>query len=298
VTGTPPEPDPRKPSAPVRNRTLKPLGSALAALVAVMPAAAIASEPDSAEEGASAPGHQPDVDSPSFDPGGDTALPFDTGPPPPGAPQAESPDAGPLESEPLDDPDVRAAPAEPDGASSPEGGDAVPPLEGSPPAAPADPGFNIEPPPESGVSPGDEPATPPEAQSLGSEPHSDTGSEIQKLEAHAVVAVSRGDDQGSTPQDSSTSPPSGGSTEVGTDGGEVVVKPIADVDEAPASRPARFHTVRPGESLWSIAQQLAGPDASTASIALSVARLWHLNRDRIASGDPDVILTGTKLRLR
>jgi LysM domain len=296
VTGPAPDPDARKSSAPGRNRTLKPLGSALAALIAVMPAAAVASEPDSADEGASAPGQQPDVDSPSFDPGGDTALPFDTGPPPSGAPGAESPDAGPLESEPLDDPDVRAAPAEPDAAPSPD--DAVPPIEGSPPAAPADPGFNIEPPPESSDAPADQPAPPPGAQSLWREPHSDPASEIQRLEAHAVVAVSRRDDRDSTQSDSSSTPTSAGEAEAGTDDGEVVAQPVADVDLAPSSRPARFHTVRPGESLWSIAQQLAGPDASTASIALSVARLWHLNRDRIASGDPDVILTGTKLRLR
>jgi hypothetical protein len=296
VTGPPPEPDARKAGAPGRNRTVKPLGSALAALIAVMPGAAIASEPDSAEEGAGAPGQQPDADSPSFDPGGDTALPFDTGPPPSGAPGADSPDAGPLESEPLDDPDVRAVPAEPDAAPSPE--DAVPPIEGSPPAAPADPGFNIEPPPESGDSPANEPAAPPVAQSLGREPHSDTASEIQRLEADAVVAVTRSDERDSTPPESSSTPTSRGSTEAGTDDGEVIAQPVTDVDLAPSSRPARFHTVRPGESLWSIAQQLAGPDASTASIALSVARLWHLNRDRIASGDPDVILTGTKLRLR
>ena len=208
MTGPPPDPDVRKSSAPGRNRTVKPLGSALAALIAVMPAAAVASEPDSAEEGAGAPGQQPDIDSPSFDPGGDTALPFDTGPPPSGAPGAESPDAGPLESEPLDDPDVRAAPAEPDAAPGPE--DAVPPIEGSPPAAPADPGFNIEPPPESSDSPADQPAPPPGAQSLGREPHSDPASEIQRLEAHAVVAVTRSDDRDSTPPDSSGTPTSGG----------------------------------------------------------------------------------------
>ena len=39
-------------------------------------------------------------------------------------------------------------------------------------------------------------------------------------------------------------------------------------------------------------------DASTAEIADEVARLWTLNRDRIASGDANLIVAGTKLKLR
>jgi nucleoid-associated protein YgaU len=61
---------------------------------------------------------------------------------------------------------------------------------------------------------------------------------------------------------------------------------------------ARFHTVRPGESLWSIAEALLGSDVSATRIAAEVARLWELNRDRIPSGDPDLIAVGQELRLR
>jgi nucleoid-associated protein YgaU len=60
----------------------------------------------------------------------------------------------------------------------------------------------------------------------------------------------------------------------------------------------RFHVVEPGESLWAIAKRLLGPDASAARIAREVARLWGLNEERIATGNPDLLLPGTKLRLR
>ena len=59
-----------------------------------------------------------------------------------------------------------------------------------------------------------------------------------------------------------------------------------------------FLVVQPGDSLWSIAKRLVGPDASPAQIARKVSRLWDLNDDRIGTGRPDLILVGTKLRLR
>ena len=55
--------------------------------------------------------------------------------------------------------------------------------------------------------------------------------------------------------------------------------------------------VQAGESLWSIAAALLGPDASSAEIARAVRRLWELNSERIGSGDPDVIMVGERLRL-
>ena len=57
----------------------------------------------------------------------------------------------------------------------------------------------------------------------------------------------------------------------------------------------RFLTVRPGDSLWSIAKGLLGPDASSAQIARKVAQLWKLNSERIGTGRPDLLLVGTKL---
>jgi Tfp pilus assembly protein FimV len=79
---------------------------------------------------------------------------------------------------------------------------------------------------------------------------------------------------------------------------EAVTQPIATTDDRPAPQGARIHTVRQGESLWTIAERLVAPNASTTEIAEEVARLWDLNRDQIGSGDPNVIFAGTELRLR
>ena len=60
----------------------------------------------------------------------------------------------------------------------------------------------------------------------------------------------------------------------------------------------RQHTVTPGQSLWSIAAALRGPDASAAEIAREVNRLWTINEERIATGNPDLLMVGTRLKLR
>ncbi len=61
---------------------------------------------------------------------------------------------------------------------------------------------------------------------------------------------------------------------------------------------ARVHVVQRGESLWSIATDRLGERAGVAQIAREVDRLWQLNENRIASGSPDLLYTGTRLRLR
>jgi hypothetical protein len=78
---------------------------------------------------------------------------------------------------------------------------------------------------------------------------------------------------------------------------------VAAVAQAPArpSRPARpgdeSHVVQSGESLWSIAADLLGDDASPARIAREVNRLWEANRDRIGTGNRDLVMAGTRLEL-
>jgi Tfp pilus assembly protein FimV len=60
----------------------------------------------------------------------------------------------------------------------------------------------------------------------------------------------------------------------------------------------RFHVVRPGESLWSIAADIVGEQATVAAVAREVDRLWELNDERIRTGDPDLLYAGTRLVLR
>ena len=67
--------------------------------------------------------------------------------------------------------------------------------------------------------------------------------------------------------------------------------------EATGRRGHRTHVVRHGECLWSIAEGHIGSDATPAQIARLVKRLWELNARRIGTGDPDMLMVGTKLRL-
>jgi nucleoid-associated protein YgaU len=57
------------------------------------------------------------------------------------------------------------------------------------------------------------------------------------------------------------------------------------------------YTVRPGDSLWSIARRVLEPQASAGRIAREVNRLWELNQARIGTGNPSLIHVGTVLDL-
>lgn len=52
-------------------------------------------------------------------------------------------------------------------------------------------------------------------------------------------------------------------------------------------------TVRSGESLWSITQQLLGPEASVDQVAVTWPQLWEANGERIPN--PDLVQPGTLL---
>jgi membrane protein implicated in regulation of membrane protease activity len=75
-------------------------------------------------------------------------------------------------------------------------------------------------------------------------------------------------------------------------------------DKAPSAKGGAAHTthtahavvvVEPGDSLWSISEERLGPDATARRIAKHTERLWALNRERIGSGDPNLILAGQQL---
>jgi nucleoid-associated protein YgaU len=55
--------------------------------------------------------------------------------------------------------------------------------------------------------------------------------------------------------------------------------------------------VRPGDSLWRIAGRHLGSDATVTATAQEVTRLWELNRQRIGTGNPDLIFPGQTLRM-
>jgi peptidoglycan hydrolase-like protein with peptidoglycan-binding domain len=74
---------------------------------------------------------------------------------------------------------------------------------------------------------------------------------------------------------------------------EVVQRPRA----APAPQSTSTYTVQPGDSLWPIAERHLARTSSVTEIAKQVQDLESINRDRIASGDPDLLEAGEELRL-
>jgi LysM domain len=280
--------------------------SAVVALAAVLPAASIAAEPDRSQEGGFAPeqGQDVETDSLSFDPGGDTDLPFDTGPQSEPSPDS-SPDEAPLEVEPTDDPDGRLAPFAAPEAPAPGVGEDAPvrPVDGVQPGAPPSSGFSIEPTPSDVAAPEPVPAPRPEPQPLPSEPGSGPKAVVSQRRLTAIVSAEPRPAPAPVADPVEATSVASGSPEVPTAAAEVTdsqaaVESGASRDASAPLRGAPVHVVRPGESLWTIAEGLLGPGATAMSIAAEVARLWELNRELIPSGDPDLIAVGQELRLR
>lgn len=249
-------------------------------------------EPDSRNEGTAAPqspsdglhGGAPDEPgAPGFDPGGDTSLPFDVGSPGK-APQDGADDEGPLEPEPSVDPDVRLVPPNESEPTPPSAGDErpvapVPPAPASPPTVPPPPSV----------------AAPQEPERAG--PISGNRSTANERAAR-IGAAREADKQEHQPARQPSAPPAPPQTAqvVAQAAPAIEIEPAAERDvQSPHSR---YRVVRPGESLWSIARDLLGRGASMGQVAREVNRLWEMNEDRIATGDPDLLRIGTKLRLR
>jgi LysM domain len=309
------------------------LAGGVLALSASAPAASIAQEADRQSEGVAAPEEPggPELDDPAFDPGGDTALSFDTAPAPAAPDDGEdSGDGVPLDVEPTVDLDARLAPlAEPDRSLGDEQS-AVPPAEALPPETavpPSDvvPGATI--PPDQSAQPGG--SAPPAEPMVGAERDVSAGqgpAQVDERTTHGTAAThlptraryTQGDARsdagapasshrvsdgaGAPPEQADVVPADSDSVaqadaDVSTSSTDPDPLPVA-ADRTPMQGDPASYVVQPGDSLWSISKRLLGRDASAGDIAREVNRLWSLNRSRIATGDPNLLMVGTRLELR
>jgi hypothetical protein len=93
---------------------------------------------------------------------------------------------------------------------------------------------------------------------------------------------------------------------MGTRGMSTRVVTVLD-DSNPGERPrggggrreqrSEIVVAEPGDSLWSLARDKLGDDASPAALAEYVERMWARNADHVRSGCPDLIPVGARLVL-
>jgi len=282
------------------------LATGVLALSAGATTTSVAAEPDNQQEGVvvsepgapppegqSGGGKEPPDDELGQGSGGETALPFEVDPVL-GAPQDDassdgSDDSAPLETEPSDDPDGRLPLTGPD---TPDGTNAddlpVPPTETPPPLVPAP---TTEPPVDANDPTESSEAVPPAAKP--EQPRRGVEDKRDKRRPSENGQRTRAPHEGTTTNPPTPSAPTTDAPALGAGGPTTTVAAAA-----PPPGIGRFHVVQPGESLWSIATDLLGPRASDAAIALEVQRLWELNKKRIGTDNPDLLIVGVKLRLR
>jgi LysM domain len=194
-------------------------------------------------------------------------------------------------------------------AAGEEGEEEAPPEYEAPPSEAPSPAPETPPPATPEI-----PAEPeaPLAVPLAVEPVYESGAESEYRTEEVVPPVVHGETLVASPSAPPRSPGEG-------QGGRAVAPPSSTTPPAeappppappepasvPPAEPAEpgalagrhVHVVRPGESLWSIATALLPLGADNAEISAEVHRLWRLNAARIGTGDPDLILVGTRLRL-
>jgi len=284
----------------VSRRGQSALAAGLLALSAGTPPA-LAQAPEADQHQEATPGGAPPGLEPEFDLGGDDTFDYDTAPVPGGAEAGGNEDEGmgpPVESEPTTDPDARLllddeyapAPAPPAPEPMPAPTTETPSMPTTP--VPLDP----EPP----VAEPEQPARQPEQRQTSSERKAREGSpKTHEGERQPVVGTKP------TPRPESPAPVAKEVASPATPTTQPVAAPAAprtapqSQTHAPADGPisGRSYTVRAGDSLWSVARRLLGPEASAGRIAREVNRLWQLNRDRIGTGSPSLIHVGTVLKL-
>lgn len=284
LAGTPPSDE------LVTGRVRAGFAAALLAATGVSGSPAFAGEPDGEREGAGeeAPG---DAD-PDFDEGTqDEELPVDEG--------SEIPPAG-------DEGEVEQGPER---ESDPE---QVKP--DAPPPAPEEPATEVvavppppAPPPPATMPPDsekleDRPEIPPDRSTDGPPP------ETLRLRALGPPPSEPRMRSPAPGPDAPAQPPAGQQQGAATTAPSAQSGPTSAANAEPAPQTqapntagppgdSRTHVVREGECLWSIAAAQIGPDATPAQVARLVNRLWELNVERIGTGDPDLLMVGTELRL-
>lgn len=295
----------------VSARTQALLAAGLLALSSAGPGVALAAEPDQEQDGTSPPGQTDNPGpalSPDFDPGGDsTDLPADASP----VPQVQAPadpgnqDTAPLDAAPTTDADAPVvdpgdgpAPATSQQQPAPPASQAPTPAPTPEPAVPADttpapapaPGEST-PAPTPSPAPAAAPTTPASAAPPARRAEKKRAGTHHRHTRHSSSHVVDREQFVATPapvhnaelNQASAAPSS----------------PVVSVPAAARAKPRdRTHVVVRGESLWSVASDVLGPGASVAAIARKVDRLWELNKERIGTGDPDLVMVGTRLALR
>lgn len=261
---------------PPGRRILAAVLSAMLLLGSVSPGAALASEVASEGEGTAPPGAI--EGGPDLDPGGEeTVLEELPGAPSGGGSEATG-EAPPVEGEPQQESEALPPPAEATGAAAET--QQQPPKE-APTAQAAAPEYA----PAYEPAPSPPSTTPVENRPLSAPQSAPREAQTQHPQGTAQV----------TPE----APPPAGPSEVPEPAPTQPAATPVERNVAGGSLVGRHvHTVRAGECLWSIATALLPANAGNGEIAAEVQRLWRLNASRIGTDDPDLLMVGTKLRLR
>jgi hypothetical protein len=277
---------------------------AAAALAVLAPAApvALAAEPDNEREGTAQvveTGPRDPATSRDFDPGGQPTNLFEIGTPPIATdpPHGARAPVDPSPSADTNDPVIGPGDAA-QAAAGPSSASQQTTTQGSIPGAtraPAPPAATAQAtPPAPGTPPDSTP--PPPAPEASATPSDRPTHDIDKA-SDTDQTNRRTPRQSRVKHHTAAATTAASATPTAAPAAAAVTADAAPHGRRP--RPGdRTHTVLPGESLWSIASDLLGPDATPARVAREVHRLWQLNHDRIATGDPDLIRIGTLLTLR
>ena len=251
---------------------------AMLALGGISPGAAFAAEADSEGEGGAPPGAAPEVEAPEFEPGGEETALEELPEPAPEEEAGGTEDEGegpPVEIEPEVEAELPPVAEEAIGVVTGAAGGAVAPSAAEEGASTEGPTYESAPPAT---------AAPVENQALNA-PESPPAPRHTKQPQRTEQATTESPPAPAPEQPRLPAAPPPAAT------------PVEHGAAAHSLAGRRFHVVRAGESLWSIAKAMLPGGASNAAIAREVRRLWRLNARRIGTGDPGLIYAGTELRL-